>query len=268
MKICLSTGLFSRNPDLTSFSKVQQFISKHLDFNYELLIYPDWTNFLHEYAKDINKLDLPIVGIHTDKRIAALLAAGKSSVEGINVLTENLAFAEAIHCRYAVIHLWEHPFFESNLQETLEHVNIIAKKTLKRTVLSFETAPTRQISIQKGLRIALKKVPNSQITLDTELFSWRNDLHSFFEDDVLSSKLNNIHIRDFDGRAFDENGKRKYLLLGSGNLDFNSFFKTLKHINYEGTITLENSAVDQDGNVSEEVIFSELKKIEKYLGVR
>ncbi|MCD6466525.1 MAG: hypothetical protein J7L10_01230, partial [Methanomicrobia archaeon] len=37
-----------------------------------------------------------------------------------------------------------------------------------------------------------------------------------------------IHLRDYDGSAFDKEGKRKYILPGRGNLDFPSIIATIK----------------------------------------
>jgi sugar phosphate isomerase/epimerase len=59
-------------------------------------------------------------------------------------------------------------------------------------------------------------------------------------------------VKDFAGSLRDPNGARRYLIPGEGTIDFNAVFSTLRRRGYEGSLTLEVSAVKNDGNVDEQ----------------
>jgi sugar phosphate isomerase/epimerase len=64
------------------------------------------------------------------------------------------------------------------------------------------------------------------------------------------NRVTHVHLKDFDGRMRDGNGRR-YLLPGEGSLDLQGFLTGLVERGYEGGITLEASASAQ-GQLDEE----------------
>jgi len=59
--------------------------------------------------------------------------------------------------------------------------------------------------------------------------------------DTFGSHVVNIHFRDGDGTLTDGEGKRKYLLPGTGQIDLQRVVDVLKKNNYSGPLTVEVS---------------------------
>lgn len=266
-KIILSSGLFSRYPDLSRFNKVVSFMNKNRQWSYEIIVYPDWTDNLNLYKKQLLKDHTPIAGVHADKFIVPLLSNPKTFDEGFKKLKKNLTFAEYIHAKYVVIHLWERPNYEKELDLILKVINIAKSECLQRTKVSIETTPSKKADIMTLIKKAVLAIPDSTITLDTELFSWKNDIKIFFDNKALSKKLINIHIRDFDGKPFDSIGNRKYLSIGEGRLDFAWLFRELRKIKFQGNFTIENFSANKRGYVQVRKIEKEIQKVKQLINI-
>ncbi|TFF68298.1 sugar phosphate isomerase/epimerase [Candidatus Thorarchaeota archaeon] len=59
--------------------------------------------------------------------------------------------------------------------------------------------------------------------------------------EMFGDRISNVHFRDSDGSLLDEEGRRKYLIPGSGEIDLKNVIKVLKSNNYQGAITVEVS---------------------------
>ncbi|TFG07512.1 sugar phosphate isomerase/epimerase [Candidatus Thorarchaeota archaeon] len=59
--------------------------------------------------------------------------------------------------------------------------------------------------------------------------------------DLFGDRVSNIHFRDSDGSLLDQEGRRKYLVPGSGEIDLKHVIQVLKTNDYEGAITVEVS---------------------------
>jgi len=77
------------------------------------------------------------------------------------------------------------------------------------------------------------------ITIDVEyLHSTQYSLNKYSEE-LLKNHLRNIHIRDYDGQSFDDEGKRRYLKLGEGLINFRELFEKIFELGYNGPLTVE-----------------------------
>ena len=63
--------------------------------------------------------------------------------------------------------------------------------------------------------------------------------------------MQHVHVKDFDGRL-RLGGKRRYLLPGEGRLDLQGFLNGLADRGYSGGLTLEATAVGDDGALDPE----------------
>ncbi|NWF95010.1 MAG: sugar phosphate isomerase/epimerase [Candidatus Thorarchaeota archaeon] len=59
--------------------------------------------------------------------------------------------------------------------------------------------------------------------------------------DMFGESIHNIHFRDSDGSLLDSDGKRKYLLPGTGRVDLRAVVRDLRSVGYSGAITVEVS---------------------------
>jgi sugar phosphate isomerase/epimerase len=149
-----------------------------------------------------------------------------------------------------------HPPFRSNLNSLLKTIFPIFDKMVDyakkyNVILTIENVP---YLIEPPLfyeNLINRYSQNIGITLDTEyLFSTKFSLDKYPKE--ILKYLKNVHVRDYDGQSFDDEGKRKYLRLGEGYIIFSEIFNKLKEVNYDGPLTVETSFK----NPMEDLIYS------------
>jgi sugar phosphate isomerase/epimerase len=80
------------------------------------------------------------------------------------------------------------------------------------------------------------------VTLDTEFLALHGQLDRAHE---LGDLIAHVHVKDFDPSVWGTR-PRRYLLPGEGVLDLDAFLESLP---YDGTVTLEMSAVVNGGGI-------------------
>lgn len=77
--------------------------------------------------------------------------------------------------------------------------------------------------------------------------------------------MQHIHIKDFDGHSFTANGTRRYLHPGEGPINFKHFFDGLKQYEYDGYVSLESAAIDDNGVVSVKRLQKSLRLLKNFM---
>jgi sugar phosphate isomerase/epimerase len=105
-----------------------------------------------------------------------------------------------------------------------------------------ETIPCTVGSPVDNVRRACELDPRCRATLDTEFLALHGQLDRAHE---LADRVAHVHVKDFDPAVWGTK-PRRYLLPGEGVLDLDGF---LERLPYDGTLTLELSAVRDDGGI-------------------
>lgn len=157
-----------------------------------------------------------------------------------------------------------HPPFRSDVNSLLKTIFPIFDKMVEYSMkynvtLTIENVPYLPNPPLFFENLINRYSKNVGITIDTEyLFSTEFSLDKYPVS--ILKFLKNIHVRDYDGQSFDDEGKRKYLRLGEGNIEFSKIFNKLKEIDYNGPLTIETSFKNplEDLNYSKEFIYNAL----------
>ena len=119
-------------------------------------------------------------------------------------------------------------------------------------LLAIETIPCSLGSPLENVHRALDRDHRCHVTLDTEFLARHGQLEASLDDDALWKHVAHIHVKDYADRLCDGDDRRRYLIPGEGNIDFDRVFGALRARRYEGALTLEVSAVDGAGNIHEQ----------------
>ena len=92
------------------------------------------------------------------------------------------------------------------------------------------------------MRRACERDPRCRVTVDTEFLALHGQLDRA---DELGELIAHVHVKDFDPAVWGTK-PRRYLLPGEGTLDIDGF---LDRLPYDGTLTLEMSAVGANGEI-------------------
>jgi len=228
----LSTGSVTRNPDFTDHHR----LARHLPpTELELSIYAAWDERVVDDLRG-----LPIVVAHADKAIGATLSGDDPALERFDL---NCRIAGALGATTIVIHLWELPDGDRYLERNLGHLpRLLDAAEEQGLTLAVETIPCTLGTPLDNVRRACERDPRCRVTLDTEFLALHAQLELAHELDGLIAHL---HVKDFDPAVWGTK-PRRYLLPGEGTLDLESF---LDRLPYDGTLTLEMSAVEPGGEI-------------------
>jgi len=228
----LPTGSVTRKPDFTDHRRIVQHVPPA---DLELSIYDGWDE------RVVDDLDgLPIVTAHAEKTIGATLSGDDPALEQFAL---NCRIASALGADVLVFHLWELPDGDRLLERNLDHLpGLIDTAEQHGLTLAVETVPCTVGTPVDNVRRACERDPRCRVTLDTEFLALHGQLDRAHE---LAERVAHVHVKDFDPAVWGTK-PRRYLLPGEGVLDIDGF---LERLPYDGTVTLELSAVQDDGTI-------------------
>jgi sugar phosphate isomerase/epimerase len=250
--IC-SSGAFSHYPDFTDHRLILQY-GPQLDVEgLEVLFYPGWYTILDQIAADLCASGLRFPVLHTEKNIGVALGSTDRAQRELAVhwLEENCRLGHLIGSGIIVLHLWGWPELDDNLANNLEMLsNCLDKAERYDTQIAIETIPSRARDPLSNIQLAVADDPRSQVALDTEFLARHQQIEEVFAADWLweEQRVRHVHIKDFDGES-SRGGKRRYLHPGEGDIDFTGFFTRLRQHGFAGTVSLEASVINGEGQV-------------------
>jgi sugar phosphate isomerase/epimerase len=249
--VLLSTGAMTREPVQTDHREIVQHGPGLGVPGFELGIYPAWYGHLDDVISDLRESGLSFPVVHAEKLIGdGLGSAASDDADGaLERLELNCRAAAALGAKTLVLHLWERPTGDRELERNLERLPMcIDTASAYDLVLAVETIPGDVGAPLANVRLALERDGRCRVALDTEFLGFYGQLEESIAAEWLwtDGAVRHVHIKDFDGRLVRD-GKRRYLLPGEGTLDLQGFLTGLVERNYGGTLTLEATAIEDDG---------------------
>lgn len=266
ISVLCSTGAFSRDPDRTDHLAILEY-GPDLDVDgFEVIFYPDWYGEVGRIAQDLRESGLRFPAVHAEKSIGPLLggATREEQRQGFQNLTSNCRFSSEIEAQFVVLHLWGLPasdlYIERNLAALGDCLSMAEDHGLQ---LAIETVPCLRADPLSIIHRALDQDERCKVALDTEFLASHNQLNESLDADWLwqDNRVIHVHIKDYNGTMHTPDNRRQYLHPGEGNIDFPNFFKRLKERGFSGSVSLEASAMRQDGSVDIKKLQESLAKL-------
>ena len=251
--VLLSTGAVTRDPDQTDHREIVRHGPALGVPGFELSVYATWYGHLDEVVSDLRQSGLPFPALHAEKMIGAGL--GSSDADEVDNAFVNLELncraAAALGAKTLVLHLWERPGGDRELERNLERLpDCLDTAAAYGVTLAVETIPGDVGTPLANIRMTLERDPRCRVALDSEFLGFFGQLAESIDADWLweNKVVHHVHLKDFDGRLWRD-GRRRYLLPGEGSLDLAGFLSGLGQRGYTGAFTLEGSAIDGDGQL-------------------
>ena len=244
MRILCSTGAATRHPKRAD----HRLIADVRDLpcaGFELSIYPVWVEDVDAVAEGIAALALPIETAHAEKVVGARLSEGDS--RAVERLEHSARLAAHVGARLLVLHLWELPLGDRQLERNLDLLPPCADVAERAGLtLGIETIPCSVGSPLANVARAVEREPRCVAVLDTEFLALHGEFGAAPDAGL---PVGHVHVKDFAGEIRHGDPRTRYLLPGEGALDLDGFLDRLRADGYDGTVTLEPSAVDPDGGL-------------------
>lgn len=243
-----STGVFSRDPDLSSIDVVTGGMRELEGTRFEVIFYSTWFDDADEFADKIVATGAATPVLHAEKSIGPAFAedAIDSHDRAFERFETNCRFARAIGASLVVLHLWGLPHsdhrWERNLAalpRLLDAAEAHGLTLSVETILCGSSTPVDRVAGCVGLD------RRAGITLDTAFLAMHDQLGEGVADDRLwetAHGVDHIHLKDYadPGQGW---GTAAYLHPGEGRLDLPGFMNGLSSRRYSGMITLEAPAL-------------------------
>jgi sugar phosphate isomerase/epimerase len=191
-----------------------------------------------ETAERLRDSGLKFPVVHAPKPVGARLP----STDAITELENTAVFARTIGADLIVMHLWDMPDSDRDMDGRLDAAVLAADIAEAHGIeIAMETIPCTHASPLRNLERVLKHEPRVRIALDTEFLALHNELNESVDAPWLWERdiIRHIHLKDYNDGLLDETGKRRYLAAGAGAIDFPSFFERLNERGFSGSMSLE-----------------------------
>ncbi|MBU7014408.1 MAG: sugar phosphate isomerase/epimerase [Theionarchaea archaeon] len=209
---------------------VEPFLS-HLDTDhFELFLFNAWNK------KEVSTIfnGYPFFSVHGSKHSCIILEEDPD--KGKDLVIQDIDIAHRVGATTLVLHAYNSLNESLDLRRLVSLLNSLEYYAEGCSLtLSIELIPHIAIEIPYAASFLHRNLESPFFTIDLEYTSKYNCL-----DEVLtfSSRINNVHVRDYDGQWILD-GKRRYLKPLDGTLDFPPIFSTISKSGYEGAYTLE-----------------------------
>ncbi|GCF07923.1 sugar phosphate isomerase/epimerase family protein [Dictyobacter arantiisoli] len=269
VQLLCSTGVFSRYPDLTGYQAILKY-GPYLEVDgFEVMFYPSWYSHIERIAEEFQRSQLCFPAMHTEKNIGTTLGQTDPAerARGVHMLAKNCQLAGWLGCKIVVLHLWNWPELDDNLDNNLSVLHECYDIALQHGVeLALESIPGRHFDPLTNLQRAFTYEPRSHFALDTEFLANYKQLETVFQTPWLwkEQRTHHVHIKDSIGQPFVD-GKRRYLHPGEGHIDFQRFFSQLQETGFTGNLSLESPAITIDKEVDLAQLHASLNFIRRFL---
>jgi len=269
IQLLCSTGAFSRYPDHTGYQAIQKYGPGLRVDGFEVMFYPAWYGDGKHIATELQATNLRFPTMHAEKNIGTALGQADPVLRerGIQMLEENCQLGNQLGCKLIVLHLWNWPELDDDLEKNLSTLSQCYDTATHYNIeLALETIPGRHFDPLTNIHRALERDARSHFALDTEFLYNYKQLETVFETPWLweNNRLHHVHIKDSLGQPFID-GQRVYLHPGEGRINFARFFEQLRIKNFTGNISLESPALTKDGEVNVEQLQNSLDFLRKLL---
>jgi len=237
-KPAFSAGCFGAYPDFDDPARLAALLSQVRCDLVEMPAYGSWPGRRPEALAPLLAAGKTFFAVHSDKRIGRLVQTGNPDdlAGGLALLREAAAFGGALGCRLLDLHLWGAGADMSVILAALPAVLDVAGDGGLEFCVEFvpgagEPLPVIGELAQRGV----------SLSLDTEFLSWFGPAHAILADvlEAFGGLVRNVHVRDFDGRPYDDAGRRRYCRFGEGCLDIAGVKRALSASGWDGYVTAE-----------------------------
>jgi sugar phosphate isomerase/epimerase len=254
IQLLCSTGAFSRESDHSGFQPILTYGPQVDADGFEVIFYSDWFEQAERIAAALKPSGLRFTAMHAEKSIGPLLGSGKAEDrdEAMRKLEANGTLAAELGSELIVLHLWGLPESDEHIERNLDALGECIDVAARHGVaLAVETIPCVRADPLTVIRQVMERDPRCLVALDTEFLARHGQVEAAREADWLwkGDRVRHVHIKDYDGQMTTDDGRRRYLHPGEGEVDFARFFATLDRRHFRGFVSLEASSVQPNGSV-------------------
>lgn len=248
-------------------------LSKQLLYDgYEFMIDSPYYGEVETLIHFLRNLNLYIPIVHCEKSIGESISKGTESDlrDAFDKFVINCQISKNIGAEKMVIHLWDGRTSDSNFESNLNSYATLDKIARKYEIdLLVENVVCNVDNPMKHICELREKYPNIHFVFDTKMAAFHGQMEMLYKKEYewlwKNNHIRHYHVNDYAGGYMAWTNLQS-LPIGKGKIDFASFFEFIKMIGYDGTFTVEATAVNHKGIVDVETLNEQFRFIKSYVG--
>lgn len=254
-KILCSTGALLGKANNRDYKLMREIAPKLTCDGYEFMMYSSWYDEVDELVKTLRETGIKIPVVHCEKHIGESISMGgeENFQEAYRLFEINCRIANELGAEKIVMHLWDGLTSDANFENNIEAyaiVNEMSKRygldLLVENVVCNKKSPMEHWCELKAI------YSDIQFVFDTKMAAFHEQLELLYDKEYewlyKGGHICHYHVNDYAGGYKDWKNLRT-LPIGKGHIDFERFFEHVKEQGYEGTFTIESTALMADGTV-------------------
>lgn len=248
-------------------------LSKQLLYDgYEFMIDSPYYSDVETLISFLREINLYIPVVHCEKSIGESISKGQGFdlQEAYDKFEINCHIAKNIGAEKMVIHLWDGRTSDSKFENNLTGYAVLDRIAQKYGIgLLVENVICTVDSPMKHICELREKYPNIQFVFDTKMASFHGEMELLYQKEYewlwKKNHIRHYHVNDYAGGYMDWTNLQS-LPIGKGKIDFEAFFEFIKMIGYDGTFTVEATAVNSEGIVDVGMLNEQFRCMKSYIG--
>ena len=282
-QILCSTGALIGRPNGRDYRLLEKFVPELECDGIEFMLYSTWYPVIDELIAFLRACHFNIPVMHCQKTLCEKLA-GMETVfkdgvyldrvfdraedeevyrQGLKEFEANLRVAEAVGAHAMVLHLWNGPVSDKNINSNYERFAELLRMARDYGV---ELMPENVICNTRDPLTNIEELhsryPEVRFVYDTKMAEFHGQTMKLFEPEhaglAETGRIGHIHMNDYSGGYMDWSNL-KVLPIGAGHVDFDTFMQKLSAGGYDGHFTLEATGFDSTGAVDFDMLNSNIR---------
>lgn len=267
-QILCSTGALIGRPNGRDYHLLEKLIPQLKYDGLEFMLYSTWYGEIPKLTAYLKSLNFPIPVVHCQKTVGELITTHEES-QAFENFKVNCEVAATIGASSIVMHLWNGIVSDSEFDRNLKAYSTLSSIAGEAGVDLLIENVLCNVSTPMKRWIELKETyPDIHFIFDTKMAKFHDEYKLLFEPEYAwlyeEGHIRHYHVNDYGGGYMDWNNL-KVLPIDAGNIDFKPFFDLIRRIGYEGTMTVESTAVRPDGSVDVDMLNGCYDTIRRYL---
>ena len=288
-QILCSSGAFLGKANQNDFRLMKQYAERlHCD-GFELMIGKSWYPQMDEMIETVKSFGLNIPAIHANKSLGEYLCGMTRTYDnghfheyfmtdaeeqelfekGTELFRLNLKAAKELEAKKMVLHLWNGVASDRRLDNNIKRFGAWKKMAEEIGVdLLVENVICNVKDPLSNMNQVADAYADVHFVYDTKMAEFHAQTLQLFEEPyarlLKEGRIRHLHINDYGG-GYKDWSHMEILPIGSGHVDFDTFFQKLFAYGYDGDYTVETTALDDNGNVDVDMLNKCFERIWEYI---
>lgn len=259
-EVLCSTGALIGRPNGRDYRLLKELAGQLTCDGFEFMMYSNWYEEKEQLVEDLLEMQLSIPVMHCQKSVGEAISKGgkENFADAFGRFEINCEIAQRLGAKKMVMHLWDGITSDANFANNISAYQELATmaESYELELLVENVVCNREDPMKHWCELR-ERYPQIRFVFDTKMAAFHEQLELLYQEEYrwlfTEEHIRHYHVNDYAG-AYKDWKNLRTLPIGSGHVDFESFFAFLQKMKYQGTFTVESTAFGADGRVDVDML--------------